>query len=65
MFESEILNGLIGAIFGILVPGLMAIKLFSWLLDPPTKRIKPKRITMKDRLKRPPEEAVPAFTPRR
>jgi hypothetical protein len=52
MFENEFLNGLMGAVFGILIPGLIAIKLLSWFLDSLSELVKPKRITMKDRLKR-------------
>lgn len=51
MFENEFLNGLMGAIFGILIPSLIAIKFLSWLLDSQSKP-KSEIITMKDRLKR-------------
>jgi len=31
MFDNEILNAIMGGIFGILIPALIAIKLLDWL----------------------------------
>lgn len=49
MFESEILNGLLGGVFAIVIPSLIAIKFLSWLLDSGST-LKHKRVTMRDRI---------------